>query len=73
MSQIRRDFGASCTNSYTSEKTPSSCPLNASRRGAENAADAPQVFSATAQSKRSADGEADATGFWNVVYKQLHE
>ena len=44
--QMRRDFGASCTNSYTSDKTSGRCPLNASRRGAENAANAPRVFSA---------------------------
>ena len=44
--QMRRGFGATCTNSYTSEKIPSRYPLNASQRGAENAANAPQVFSA---------------------------
>ena len=27
-----------------------------------------EFFLQSAQSKRSADGEADATGFWNVVY-----
>ena len=32
-----------------------------------------KFFLQSAQSKRSADGEADATWFWNVVYKQLHE
>ena len=32
-----------------------------------------EFFLQSAQSKRSADGEADATGFWSDVYKQLHE